>query len=137
MQLRIAEALLVHKIDADVLSKTQDNSFLSLTSSSKPDIKPEHQNLEGKSWGGLYDVEPIQINTVLMENSVDDFDLSDRFTTVNLENEQKQNNNIRVVFQWTQTNQKPNDLSYLSFDLTKYPTLEAVTKVDYTTGRIL
>ena len=120
MQLRIAEKLPVHKIDVDVLSKTPDNSFLSLTSSSNPDIKSKYQNLEGRSWGGMYDVEPIQVNSVVMENPVDDFDLSDRCIPVDLANEQQQDSNIRVVFQWIQTNQYPTDRSYLSFDLTKY-----------------
>ena len=60
----------------------------------------------------MYDVEPIQVNSVVMENPVDDFDLPDRCTPVDLANEQQQDSNIRVVFQRIQTNQYPTDRSY-------------------------
>ena len=90
-QLPIAEQLRVHKIDV-VLSKTPDNSFLSLSSSSNPNINSKYQNLDCKIWGGMY--EPSQMNSVVMENPVDHFDLSDRFTPVKLANEQTPVSNI-------------------------------------------
>ena len=100
-QLRTAGKIPVHKIDVDVLSKILDISFLSLTSSSNPDIKS-------------------QVNSVVMKNSVDEFDLLDLCIPVDLANEQQQDSNIRVVIQWVQTNQYPIDRLDLSFDLTKY-----------------
>ena len=104
MLLLTAGKIPVQKIDVDILSKKLDISFFSLTSSSNPDIKSKYQNLEGRSWDGTYDCEPIQVYSVVMENPVEEFDLSDRRTPVDLANEQQQDSNIRVVIQWVQTN---------------------------------
>ena len=60
-----------------------------------------------------------EINALHSPNPLDDLDLSDKLTPLNLREEQQKDNTIRLVLSWLETG-PPSDFPYMSTELRKY-----------------